>query len=161
MKRLWFYFLKMLAFCSRMISTRLYLRILMAAHKSQGVKFIGTPEYIQLDAYLDASGGLTLSEGVVISTKVIILSHDWSWLKRVNDIQKYRQRGAFAPVVIGEDSFIGAGAIVVPGTTIGCNCIIGAGAVVKGQIPDYSIMAGNPATIIGKTNIVIRQSDEG
>lgn len=125
------------------------------------MKFIGTPEYIQLDAYLDASGGLTISEGVVISTKVIILSHDWSWLKRVNDIQKYRQRGAFAPVVLGKDSFIGAGAILLPGTTIGRNCIIGAGAVVKGQIPDYSIMAGNPATIIGKTNIVIRQSDEG
>ena len=92
-----------------MISTKLYMRILMSAHKSQGVKFIGTPEYIQLDAYLDASGGLTISEGVVISTKVIILSHDWSWLKRVNDIQKYRQRGAYAPVVIGKDSFIGAG----------------------------------------------------
>lgn len=121
-------------------------------HKSQGVKFIGTPEYIQLDAYLDASGGLNISEGVVISTKVIILSHDWSWLKRVNDIQKYRQRGAFVPVVLGKDSFIGAGAILLPGTTIGCNCIIGAGAVVKGQIPDYSIMAGNPAKVIGKTN---------
>lgn len=142
----------MLAFCSRMISTKLYMRILMAAHKSQGVKFIGTPEYIQLDAYLDASGGLSISEGVVISTKVIILSHDWSWLKRVSNIENYRQRGAFAPIALGEDSFIGAGAIVLPGTTIGHNCIIGAGAVVKGQVPDYSIVAGNPARIIGSTH---------
>lgn len=128
------------------------MRILMSAHKSQGVKFIGTPEYIQLDAYLDASGGLTISEGVVISTKVIILSHDWSWLKRVSNIEKYKHRGAFAPVIIGKNSFIGAGAILLPGTTIGRNCIIGAGAVVKGQVPDYSIVAGNPAKVIGKTN---------
>ena len=128
------------------------MRILVAAHKSQGVKFIGTPEYIQLDAYLDASGGLTLSEGVVISTKVIILSHDWSWLKRVSNIENYRQRGAYAPVVIGKHSFIGAGAILLPGSTIGCNCIIGAGTVVKGQVPDYSIVVGNPAKVIGKTN---------
>lgn len=88
----------------------------------------------------------------MISTKVIILSHDWSWLKRVSNIENYRQRGAYAPVALGKDSFIGAGAILLPGSTIGCNCIIGAGAVVKGQVPDYSIVAGNPAKVIGKTN---------
>lgn len=124
----------------------------MAAHRSEGVIFDGIPEYIQSDAYLDASGGLTISEGVVISTRVIILSHDWSWLKRIENIDKYRQRGAFAPVFIGENSFIGAGAIVLPASNIGSNCIIGAGAVVKGEIPNYSIVAGNPAKIIGTTN---------
>ena len=55
-------------------------------------------------------------------------------------------------MVLGKDSFIGAGAILLPGTTIGCNCIIGAGAVVKGLVPDYSIVAGNPAKVIVKTN---------
>lgn len=47
---------------------------------------------------------------------------------------------------------IGACTILFSGTTIGHNCIIGAGAVVKGQVPDYSILAGNPAKVIGKTN---------
>lgn len=58
---------------------------------------------------------------------------------------------AFRPVVINEESFIGAGAIVLPGSTIGRNCIIGAGALIKGNIPDYAIMAGNPAKQIGDT----------
>lgn len=53
--------------------------------------------------------------------------------------------------MVGENSFIGAGAIVLPGTTIGKNCIIGAGAVIKGTVEDYSIMAGNPAKRIGDT----------
>lgn len=53
--------------------------------------------------------------------------------------------------MIGEDSFIGAGAIILPGTTIGKSCIVGAGAVVKGIVQDHSIMAGNPAKIIGST----------
>lgn len=153
-KRIWFYVLKMLAFCSRMISTDLYLKMLVSAHKSQGVKFVGKPEYIQLDSYLDPSGGLTISEGVVISTRVIILSHDWSWLKRVGNIEKYASRGAYSPVLIGPHTFIGAGVIILPGTTTGRNCIIGAGAVVKGSIPDYSIVIGNPATIIGTTTFV-------
>lgn len=59
---------------------------------------------------------------------------------------------AFKPVFIGEDSFIGAGAIILPGTIIGKNCIVGAGAVVKGSVDDYSIVAGNPARKIGTTN---------
>lgn len=48
-------------------------------------------------------------------------------------------------------SLVGAGAIVLPGSKIGKYCIIGAGAVVKGVIEDYSIMVGNPAKKIGDT----------
>ena len=58
---------------------------------------------------------------------------------------------AFSPVYIGEDAFIGASVVVLPGTRIGKSVIIGAGAVVKGNIPDYAIVVGNPAKIIGDT----------
>lgn len=44
--------------------------------------------------------------------------------------------------------FIGAGAIILPQSKIGNYCIIGAGAVVKGTIPDYSVVVGNPCKII-------------
>ena len=44
---------------------------------------------------------------------------------------------AFKSVSIGDYSFIGAGAIILPGTTIGKYCIIGAGAVVKGHIVSF------------------------
>lgn len=121
----------------------------MKAHKSQGVKFTGRPEYIQQDAYLDPSGGLTVEKDVVISTKVIILTHDWSFLKRANHREKYYS--SHAPVLIKENSFIGAGAIILPGSVIGKNCIIGAGSVIKGAVDDNAIMAGNPAKKIGVT----------
>lgn len=58
---------------------------------------------------------------------------------------------AFSPVYIGENAFIGASVVVLPGTHIGKSVIIGAGAVVKGNIPDYAIVVGNPAKIIGDT----------
>lgn len=51
----------------------------------------------------------------------------------------------FKSVSIEENTFIGAGAIILPGTRIGKHCIIGAGAVIKGVIEDYSILIGNPA----------------
>ncbi|ROT18319.1 acyltransferase [Muribaculaceae bacterium Isolate-110 (HZI)] len=151
MKRIAFYLLKALAFISRAINKSLYMRFVIYAHKSQGVIFNGKPDYIQQDAYLDPSGGLIIEKDVVISTKVIILTHDWSFLKRANSLGGVKFNPAFKKVTIGENSFIGAGAIVLPGTTIGKNCIIGAGSVVKGIVEDYSIVAGNPCRVIGDT----------
>ena len=52
------------------------------------------------------------------------------------------------PVSIGDNSFIGAKSIILPGTQIGDNVIIGAGTVVKGKIPDNVVVAGNPCRII-------------
>lgn len=153
MKRLIFYILSALAFICRGISNKLYMQLIVKAHKSQGVKFNGNPEYIHQDAYLDPTGGLTISDKVVISTKVIVLTHDWSFLKREDYTDReIDESKAFRPVTIGENSFIGAGAILLPGTTIGQNCIIGAGAVVKGEIEPFSIMAGNPAKKISTIN---------
>ena len=82
MKRLLYYLFVNIAFVCRAISYKWYMHCMVIAHKSQGVRFIGMPEYIQRDAYLDSSGGLTIGGNVVVSTKVIILTHDWSFLKR-------------------------------------------------------------------------------
>ncbi len=50
--------------------------------------------------------------------------------------------------VIGHDVWIGQGARILPGAQIGSGVIIGAGAVVGGVIPDYAIVAGNPAGVV-------------
>ena len=47
------------------------------------------------------------------------------------------------PIIVGKNSFIGARVTLLPGTEIGENCIIGAGSVVKGKIPNNSIVIGN------------------
>ena len=53
------------------------------------------------------------------------------------------------PVSIGDGSWLGHGAIVLPGSRIGKHCVVAAGAVVVGlEVPDYSIVAGVPARIV-------------
>ncbi len=49
--------------------------------------------------------------------------------------------------VVGHDVWIGYGALVLPGARIGDGAIIGAGAVVRGTVPPYGIVTGNPATV--------------
>lgn len=56
--------------------------------------------------------------------------------------------GHFSSVLVKDNVFIGAGAILLPGTIIGENSIVGAGAVVKGEIPPCSVVIGNPCKII-------------
>lgn len=51
-------------------------------------------------------------------------------------------------ITIGEGSLIGAGAVIIPHIRIGKWCVIGAGSVIINDIPDYAIVAGNPARII-------------
>lgn len=62
-----------------------------------------------------------------------------------------------APVCIGEGSWIGEKAVILPGVTIGEKAIIAAGAVVTKNVPAYSIAAGNPAKIIKKYDFQTHQ----
>ena len=63
-------------------------------------------------------------------------------------------------IKIGNHTFIGAKAILLPGTQIGDNCIIGAGTVVKGTIPNNSVVVGNPAKIVQTTDDFVKQHIE-
>lgn len=64
---------------------------------------------------------------------------------------KYPQRGAefYTQTLVKEGASIGANATIVCGTTLGKHCLVGAGSVVTKDVPDYALVAGNPAKIIG------------
>ena len=64
------------------------------------------------------------------------------------DLPVGRQFGKAKPVRIGSGSWIGHGAIVLPGARIGEHVVVGAGAVVTGDLPDYCVAVGNPARVI-------------
>lgn len=53
-----------------------------------------------------------------------------------------------APVMIGNDVWIGESVITLPGSRIGNGVILGAGTVVRGEVPDYAVVIGNPAQVV-------------
>jgi len=68
------------------------------------------------------------------------------------DIPMMLQTDPKKPVVIGDDVWIAARAIILPGVTIGKGAIIGAGAVVTKDVPEYAVVGGNPARVIRYRN---------
>jgi acetyltransferase-like isoleucine patch superfamily enzyme len=59
-----------------------------------------------------------------------------------------RQFGKAKPVRIGSGSWIGHGAVILPGARIGEHVVVGAGSVVTGDLPDYSVAVGSPARVV-------------
>lgn len=82
-----------------------------------------------------------------ITQGVTILAHDYAPSVLINTHNQVLLAGG-AYTKIGCNCFIGMNAVILPGRTIGNNCIIGAGSVVSQDIPDNSICAGNPAEVI-------------
>jgi acetyltransferase-like isoleucine patch superfamily enzyme len=63
------------------------------------------------------------------------------------------QYGLHQPVSIGSGSWIGHGAVILPGTAIGRNVVVGAGSVVRGTVPDHAVVAGVPARVVRRLEV--------
>lgn len=87
-------------------------------------------------------GGITLEENVLIGPKVNLITTNHP----VNPAE--RRATISQPIVIKKGAWIGAGATILPGVTVGENAIVAAGAVVSKDVPDNSIVGGVPAKFI-------------
>lgn len=120
-----------------------------------GMNFVGTPNYLSARINFDGTdyGLIEIHEGVTISSFVRVLTHGWSLYTVAKSVGHFSDEpiGKIKGVSIGAYSFVGTGSIIMPGAHIGRGCLIGAGTVVRGKIPDYSIVAGSPGSIIGDT----------
>jgi maltose O-acetyltransferase len=92
------------------------------------------------------NNGITIGERVMIAPAVTIRDTDHN-ISRV-DLPMQDQGIVTAPVRIGNDVWIGHGAIILKGVTIGDGAVIAAGALVNKDVPPYAIVGGIPAKIL-------------
>lgn len=116
-----------------------------------GTLFVGF-QYFGTEPYL-----IEIGENCLITDGVRFLNHDGSiqvpFIELGYDIKDvYSKKSVFGEIFIGDNVFVGVGAIILPGTRINSNSIVGAGSVVKGDFPAGSVICGNPSRVVGSVN---------
>jgi acetyltransferase-like isoleucine patch superfamily enzyme len=95
-------------------------------------------------------GPVTIGNQVILAQNIVVsgLNHTYTDVNVPIRLQKVTTN----PIVIGDEAWIGANAVITAGVTIGKHSVIAAGAVVTKNIPSYSVAVGNPARVIKQYN---------
>lgn len=112
---------------------------------------IGDNCYIGYNNTFLAGGNITLEDGVLMASNILISSENHSINPESPDYYM-NQKLSCAPIIVGEGTWIGEKVSILSGVTIGKKCVIGAGSIVAKDIPDFSIAVGSPAKVIKKYN---------
>lgn len=101
---------------------------------------IGKNVFINSNFLAMSRGGITIEDDVQIAANVQVISN--------NHDPYERQILLCRPVLVKKGAWIGAGATILPGVTVGEYAIVGAASVVTHDVPDYAVAVGNPAKVI-------------
>ena len=115
---------------------------------------LGDHVYIGPFNWIEASGGITLEEGVQVTSHVSIVTHSSHRAmrllgRRYVDFAGERPGWVAAPVHIGAYSFIGPHVLIEAGTRLGRGTLVRAGSVVRGEFADFAVLDGRPAQVVG------------
>ena len=111
---------------------------------------------IGMGATISAVRRIELGENVFTARNVYISDHGHEF--RGVDVPIADQGiGGIAEVSIGADTWIGQNAVILPGSRIGCHCVIGANTVVRGHVPDFCVAVGAPARVVRRFNPALNE----
>lgn len=100
------------------------------------------------------SGVVSIGAGCLFARNVSILSstheiHGSGTIRENDAAARLAGKVLYAPVIVGDDCWLGSNVVVLPGVTLGDGTVVGANAVVTKSFPAYSIVAGVPAKLVG------------
>ena len=103
---------------------------------------------INSGTYINAIGGIEFGDYVLIGSNVTISSGKHPLVGSEPPI--FARPSEPLPIIIGDDVWIGAGAVIVPGVTLAKGTVVGANSVITKSTEPYSVMAGVPARLLRK-----------
>ena len=113
-----------------------------AAEAGRGCIEIGDYCLISPGVRISSADGIRIGDNCMLANGVYLTDSDW------HDLYNRTTMGRTAPIEIGSNVWLGDGAIVCKGVSLGDNSIVGAGSVVVQSIPANSVAAGNPARVV-------------
>jgi heptaprenylglycerol acetyltransferase len=123
----------------------------LALYRAMGIS-IGHGVFVGLDTYLDCQFPelMVLEDDVTLSFRVTVIVHDDA--RRMHGVIPGQLQGTVAPVIFKRGCYVGAGALILPGVTIGEGAVVAAGAVVTRDVPPRKVVAGVPARVLKDTD---------
>jgi len=106
---------------------------------------IGNNVRINHGVFLLGRTGITVGDDVVLSARCMLLD---AGLDSHSSVGLEAGRHVDRPIHVDDGAWIGAGAIILPGVSVGKHSIVGAGSIVTGDVPPGTVVAGNPARVI-------------
>jgi acetyltransferase-like isoleucine patch superfamily enzyme len=111
---------------------------------------IGERVNINSGCVIYTGNGVAIGNDVLIAANCVLAPVDHEFADRNRPIRQQRFRPSRGGIVIEDDVWVGAGAILLDGAILRRGCVIGAGSLVRGEIAAYSVAAGRPAKVIGE-----------
>lgn len=125
-----------------LVKSRVSFASLPRISSKNAIVFKGTDVYFGFDCHIGAN--LEVGNKVMFASAVSFVGGDHEYRKPSVYI-KDADRQPLKPIIIEDDVWVGHGAIIMQGVTIGCGAIVAAGAVVTKDVPACTIVGGNPA----------------
>lgn len=122
---------------------------ILAAMAPQSAIIIGNHTGIS-GASISAKSKITIGHHVLLGAGACIWDNDFHSIEAVVRCDDPTAQVRTAPIVIEDEVFVGARAIILKGVTIGRRAVVGAGAVVSRDVEPGTIVAGNPARVVGQ-----------
>ncbi len=128
-----------------------------SATRIEGVARLDIGDHVYIGPFnlIDASGGLHLGEGCQVTTHCVLLTHSSHRAIRLTGRRYWGMVDppgfVRQPTVIGRYTFIGAHSVIAPGSKLGRGVQVRAFSYVSGEVPDFAIVAGQPARVVGDT----------
>ena len=114
----------------------------------KGDVIIGRNSYINSGTVLYSGNGIIIGEDVLIAANCTLAPVNHAFRDRSRKIVDQRFSESRGGIHIGDDVWIGAGSVIVDGAVLGRGCVVGAKALVDGELPEYSINRGIPARTV-------------
>lgn len=110
---------------------------------------IGKNTVINSGCVLYTGNGIIIGDHVSIAANSVLAPVNHEFLERGTLIQQQGFKPSKGGILIEDDVWIGAGCVLLDGTILRRGCVIGALSLVRGEVPAYSIQAGNPLRLLG------------
>ena len=116
-----------------------------------GTLVIGDRCVVGARCTITAHGSIRIADDVWFGQDVFVSDASHGYTDPIEPIG--RQFGEHRPVEIGAGSWIGHGAVILPGARIGRHVVVAAGSVVRGEVPDHCVVAGVPARVVRRIDV--------